>query len=387
MESVLRNERGIALGLAIVALVVSGAIIAGALFVGTQEQRLGENARRVQQSFGVAEGGAYDVLRAVKPESLNAKQLYPADSYQIASTTTPTGGSYGGTVYKLNQSLYLVNITGQDRVSLGGSLKRIGGARQRIGMLARVLPMTFPGNAALVSGTGVDLAGQSAADGNDHTPPNWSGCAALGPGAPGIRTPDTVTINNNASYTGNPPAVYHDSTVQPSSFTQFGSVSYSDLVAKANITLSPGVTYTTQPVTTKGKNPVCDLTVLTNWGDPQNPTTPCGTYFPIIHITGAGSTTLNGVEGQGILLVDGDLNVQGGFEWYGVTIIQGELKTSGGGTTPAHFWGAVLAASTSKYGLGGQAILNYSACAIARVTANVGLSTSLLRSRSWVQLF
>jgi len=73
MESLLRNERGMALGLAIVALVVGGALIAGALFAGTQEQRLGENARRLQQSFGVAEGGAYDFLRAVKPESLNAK--------------------------------------------------------------------------------------------------------------------------------------------------------------------------------------------------------------------------------------------------------------------------------------------------------------------------
>src|SRR5260370_32496138 len=84
----------------------------------------------------------------------------------------------------------------------------------------------------------------------------------------------------------------------------------------------------------------CDQTVLTNWGDPLNPTAPCGGYFPIIHITG--SATINGQEGQGILLVDGDLSVLGGFQFYGITIIQGSLITAGGGGMPAHFWGATL---------------------------------------------
>src|SRR2546426_8767189 len=46
--------------------------------------------------------------------------------------------------------------------------------------------------------------------------------------------------------------------------------------------------------------------------------------FPIVHLTG--TSTINGVQGQGILLVDGDLNIQGGFQWFGVTIIKGSLK-------------------------------------------------------------
>ena len=63
MKQVLRSERGMALAIAIVALVVVGALIAGALFSGTQEQRVAENVRRVQASFGVAEEGVYDVIR------------------------------------------------------------------------------------------------------------------------------------------------------------------------------------------------------------------------------------------------------------------------------------------------------------------------------------
>src|SRR2546428_13521835 len=57
MKRVLQNERGMALALAIVALVVVGALVAGAFFAGTQEQRVGENSRRVLTSFGVAEAG------------------------------------------------------------------------------------------------------------------------------------------------------------------------------------------------------------------------------------------------------------------------------------------------------------------------------------------
>ena len=55
MTRVLRDERGMALAVAIFALVVAGALIAGAFFAGTQEQRVGQNSLRVQQSFGVGE--------------------------------------------------------------------------------------------------------------------------------------------------------------------------------------------------------------------------------------------------------------------------------------------------------------------------------------------
>src|SRR2546422_10761432 len=63
MKHVLQNERGMALAIAIVALVIVGALIAGAFFSGTQEQRVAENVRRVQASFGVAEEGVYDIIR------------------------------------------------------------------------------------------------------------------------------------------------------------------------------------------------------------------------------------------------------------------------------------------------------------------------------------
>ena len=102
----------------------------------------------------------------------------------------------------------------------------------------------------------------------------------------------------------------------------------------------------------------------------------------------AGDLTVNGVQGQGILLVDGNLNVQGSFQFFGITIVQGDLKTSGGGSTSAHFWGTVLAKNIdlSIQSISGKATLNYSKCAITQALQNNSI-TAPMRSRGWVQLF
>src|SRR5256885_11481940 len=70
-------------------------------------------------------------------------------------------------------------------------------------------------------------------------------------------------------------------TLFRSTFSKYGDVTYADLAARASITL-PGQNFSTSiaPVVTNGQ---CDWSVLTNWGNPLNPTAPCGTYFPIIH--------------------------------------------------------------------------------------------------------
>jgi len=180
---------------------------------------------------------------------------------------------------------------------------------------------------------------------------------------------------------GTPPVV-NDPTINNNTFTTFGGATYASLAARANLVIPAG-NYSTDPVVTNG---VCDKNVLTNWGDGENPTAPCGDYWPIIHATG--TISLNNTQGQGILLVDGDLNIQGSYQFFGIVIIQGDLKTAGGGTTDAHFWGGVMAknADLSTQSLSGKATLNFSSCAI--LTALQATSPiSMMRSRGWAQLF
>jgi len=182
--------------------------------------------------------------------------------------------------------------------------------------------------------------------------------------------------------------VLKDPTLADSSFTHYGDVTYTQLALSANITL-PAQNFSSSiaPVVL---GTTCDLSVQTNWGSPTTPTGPCGGYFPIIRITGDGAV-INGQEGQGVLLVDGSLSVQGGFQFFGVVIVKGSLKTSGGGSTPAHFWGTVMVQDTAAFtdttnNLSGAANLLYSKCAIMKALNKTGVA-GMMRSRGWVQLY
>lgn len=398
MKQVLRNERGMALAIAIVALVLVGAFIAGALFSGTQEQRVAENVRRVQASFGVAEQGVYEIIRDWSA-SPTTQQTYaglavypstnPVSQLAVNKTTDATKtGSYSGTLYKFNDELFLVDMTGQDTMSLAGRI-RGGGASQRIGLLARIKPLKINTRAAITAGGSNVVAGTASIDGNDHTPAGWSGCGPLDTARAGVRIQDdaTVSLSGHPTITGNPP-VLKDPTVADSTFNTFGDVTYAQLAARATITLAGGQNFANgiAPTTVNGQ---CETTNTHNWGSPTAPAGACGNYFPIVHITG--DATLNGQEGQGMLLVDGSMNVQGGFQFFGVVIVKGSIKTAGGGGTPAHFWGMVMAQDTVAFtdttnNISGNANLLYSKCAVLKALDKTGVGVTM-RSRGWVQLF
>ena len=382
MNRVWRNERGIALSVVLFALVVLGVLVGGSLFIGTQEQRMGENTRRLEQSFGVAEYGLADRLRNWRTDSINQMPTFPTDSLRVGPTTVANrSGTFGGWIYKLNDNLFMLNLTGGDTMSVAGRVIG-GGARQQLALITRLRPIAVDIQASLTTKGNVKLTGNAAVNGADAIPTGWVDCSAPGTPKAGVRTDGgTVTTGGGSTVTGVPP-VNNDPSITDSTFTQFGEISYSDLAAMASITLPPG-TYKTEPVLSGG---VCDRSVATNWGDGMNPTLPCGSYLPIIHITG--DATLNGVQGQGVLLVDGGLSVQGSFDFYGITIIQGDLKTSGGGISEAHFWGGVLArnADVDVNTLSGKATLNYSSCAIKKALQATALPTVLV-SRGWSQLY
>ena len=383
MKRIPRNERGMALAVAIFALVVVGALVAGAFFAGTQEQRVGENQRRVQTSFGVAEAGAQERVLTWDPNTMNKRPIYPADSVAIANTPAPNGtGSYGGYSFRVGPNLFLIDVTGRDKSSAAGAIAGGGGARQRIGMLTRIAPVDFGIHASLTTQGQVAMSGNANIVGVDQIPTGWASCDPPGPSQAGVRDQGgNVSETGNATVLGTPPVV-NDPTINNNTFTTFGGATYASLAARANLVIPAG-NYSTDPVVTNG---VCDKNVLTNWGDGENPTAPCGDYWPIIHATG--TITLNNTQGQGILLVDGDLNIQGSYQFFGIVVIQGDLKTAGGGNTDAHFWGGVMAknADLSTQSLSGKATLNFSSCAI--LTALQATSPiSMMRSRGWAQLF
>src|SRR5262249_35621050 len=136
--------------------------------------------------------------------------------------------------------------------------------------------------------------------------------------------------------------------------------------------------YSTMNPDTTGSGGTCKTSNTMNWGQPyrDGTYTGCYSYFPIIRVAGSvtnnvvtngtGNFKVTGGYGQGILLVDGDMDVQGGFQFYGPVIILGHLTTSGGGSTSSHFFGGVMASDVNleQNTVLGNAVINYSSCSI-----------------------
>ncbi len=97
--------------------------------------------------------------------------------------------------------------------------------------------------------------------------------------------------------------------------------------------------------------------------------------------------TKGGGMGQGILLVEGDLDLRGGFLFYGSIIVQGNFETQGNGN---RIIGAVMASNglLDDQSIAGGSEITYSKCTIQRAILN---NSSLSRARplelrSWVDL-
>ena len=386
-----KNEGGIALATTLVIMTVVSALIAGIIFVGTQEQRVADNTRNGEQAFGAAETGVYEVLRTWSPTKMSNHGLVGTDSILIADALSPQNtGRYGGTVYKLTNDMYLIDVTGKDSLGLRATARGDVPARSRQGLLVRIRSISFPappGKAAVTVGAGgVKINGSASVNGYDSIPPTWTGCPPPD-SAIGILTSGTVSSNNGNNnknpVLGTPPT---DSTPQlvDSNFTVFGGVAYSEVASAATITLAPG-SYNPAPLVVNG---VCDVSNTLNWGDGVNHAQPCGGYYPIVHITG--SATVTGSV-QGILLVDGDLSLGGNLQWFGALIVQGALKAAGGGgKLSTNVWGIALIhggvdlAGASKFS--GSVNFQYSKCGLTQ--ALNGTSTvSVSRSRAWSQLY
>jgi len=297
MKRVLQDGRGMALALTLVALVIVGALVASALFSGTAEQRMAENVRFGLQSFGVAEGAAYGALGTwpANRSTYTGRRAYPLDS----AVPMQTDGSYSGTVYRLSSTLYLLDVTGRDIRSRADGLR--DGISQRLGLLIRIVPLQADIQAALTTlDESVTRGGRNTfLNGTDNPPPagsNWSDCGPTGASVAGVRS----TLDTTVLY-------------------RYGSSGYATLSQQASVQLAPG-SYRPSPVVVSG---VCETNAQpSNWGDGNDHTSPCGAYFPIVWLKGnppfsATSTwSILGGQGQGVLLVDGDLSVHGPFTFY-----------------------------------------------------------------------
>jgi hypothetical protein len=377
-----RRRAGIALAIAMMATVLIAGMLAGAAYFVTQNGRAADNSRRVVQAASVAEAATAEVIRTWSITTNSA--LARGASVAIAQAASPQGrGTYQGSITKLTDKAYIVDLTAWDSTN---TRTRGAGARQRVATLLRIVPLTMPVSAALTIADQVVFGGgNSIVQGADQVPAGWSPeCAPPGGAVTGVRAKAAGDILGSAGqYTGNPNSLITPG-LDSTAYTRFGNVTYDQLAANATFTIVPG-TYSPSPVVNTG---VCVTSNNTNWGDGANLTAPCGKFFPVVNINGSAtsSTLLTGGQGQGMLLVNGDLVVSGTWTYYGIVIVKGTFKTSGTGAPKVY--GTVLAkrvdfSSTSAGNA--AAVINYSSCAIDR-TMNATSRATPMRSRGYVRM-
>jgi hypothetical protein len=366
------------------ALVIIGVLVTAGFFVAQQELRVGVASNHANMAVNIAQAGANEVMG-----NWNGYQL---GNVAIWSDTMVSGtlenGSWEVTIANRNNFVYF--LTARGVVTDGGALW--AGASRTIGIVTKMRFADIDPPAALTTRGKTVVKGGALVNGINTTPPTWA------PYCTSVATSDTTGIlTNDATIVGTTgggviagtPPVEEDATIVDETFTNFGDMDWAQLTALAaaegkNITsLGTSINNTGPDTTATGR---CNETTLTNWGDTL-PTAPCGSYFPLIYHGGNLTLQSGAGFGQGVLLVEGSLDLRGGFLFYGIIIVQGSFETTGAGN---RIIGAVMASNslTDAQGYVGASEITYSRCAVQRsILNNASLSRARpIAERSWVDL-
>jgi hypothetical protein len=387
---------GFALPAAVGAMVIIGVLVTAGFYMAQQEVRIGIASSNAQLAFYLAERGANDVVNDWSASTM----LNMSRWSDTTLTDTLDIGAWSVTARRLGTRLFYLDATGT--VTQGGT--QFAGASRRSGLIVRLFSADIAPPGALTTRGPTYLKGTAEVHGEDIYPDGWSSvctnsltdkpgivaqdtadvrwegsdstdvvtCSYTGLGVSKITTCDTTSGGSNISGT---PELMQDSLMVDSTFTTFGDMTWDDLVSLADKTVTSlgSIINATGPDSTAGGG--CVTATLTNWGNPEGDVaSACADYFPIIYHGGPSLRIQSGGTGQGILLVDGGLDLRGGFVFNGVVIVQGSFETQGSGN---RILGGVMASNVdlTEQSLVGGSQVQYSTCALERaILGNDGLT-------------
>lgn len=372
-----------ALPMVLGAIVIIGTLIAGVMYVATQDYRVGANTLNETRAAASAEMG---LNRVTLDWNLSDNTRMKVGDTLRKLYTDPGGASVNVFLTRLNGPFIWAVSEAQTR---GNSLQY--GTRRRYGALLRLNSPDIPFMAALTGRGKVKVGGSALVDGNDHDlgsayncPPATNPLAGVAMSdSSGLILPGCEVAKNCLS--GTPKILQTPAAADTSTYFTYGNSSYAAMAAAANKVIPAGTILASAmgPVVVGG---VCQTSVITNWGDAarNSPAGACESYFPVVHALG--DVKVTGGQGQGIMLVDGDLEMSGQFYWVGAIIVRGTIKSTG---TGAHIWGGVMAANVeldAENTVLGNSYVYYSSCALYNVMFAASFP-KLAKERGWVNLY
>lgn len=332
-------RRGALLPMVLVVMVIIALAAGAALFTGRQERRASWNARLQTSALGAADRAHAEMLQLLTG-------VAPTLAFGASTARhLPMSDGVDATVrlIRLGPTLFMLTANAGARSPQGWF------ARRRVSLLLRLDPpsLAFPAALTIVGTSEPEAA---VADGSDRAPPAWP-CGTL--------RADTA-------------ATRHPSAAPDSS-------ELADLRARAAIALPAGtVLRGVQPVVRDG---ACATGRPANWGDPDRAGA-CASWLPIVHATG--DLTIDGGAGQGVLLVDGNLAIGGGFRFVGAVIVGGAIEVGADG---ASLTGGVIAGSV--HDVSGSAdrvpVVHRSSCAVDAALLAAGALVPVA-DRAWASV-
>ena len=382
------NDHGIALIAALMFLVVLTLLSLIAANVVTMSSQISGNYKASIQAFQAAEAGAEEARARLRANAANpiadtaptqtTWQTYigsatPAQAHGYTTGTTqqtlvasrqtalqytvvithatdssghllywgdPTGSGTNTRNTTTGQNIYLITSYGP-----------AGGANSIVQtQVARVPPLPIPGTVYVDEPT--TLQGSSTyINGQDS-------CGTHN--LPGVATPlatttngqTTITQNGHPQVLGSPAIAYSGHTVNVAALVNAlkGSADYAYTVSSATVT---GMSWGTPTA-----------------GATQHSALACSVSHTVYYNTGGTHVKLSGgTQGCGLLLIDGDLEINGGFLWYGPVLVTGSITYTGGGNK--NITGALLSgASLMADVIGGNATILNCSQAILNPTQN-----------------
>jgi hypothetical protein len=379
------SRKGIALPLALLAIVLISVLAAGAAFATTQSYRIGRNVLTQVRASEAAEFGAVAVARDWDTErnvSTAAGATLPADTIHLA------GGAETTTrVTRLTPSLWWA----ESHARAGPNEKRAD-AFEALGVVYRLAIPDLPARATFTVRDTLEVLGAAIVSGNDTTASLGTpalACLLSSTPIAAAAGPDTTVLCDGPCGTvpagrlqGTPLRLADTLAIDTARYRTFGDESWRTLTAHAHIIIPSAATITPSPALVAG---ACDTSRQDNWGEPLG-VSPCAGYLPIVWAQG--DLHIAGGRGQGIILADGDVTLSAMARFHGVIIARDDIVVTPTGATVI---GLALAndlrASPGDHSrVDGPSLVRYSRCALDRALLG---SAKLVRvkQRSWARLF
>lgn len=370
----LTERDGFALPATLLAMFVIGAIVTGGFYVSSQEHNVSLSTELGAQALQAAEYGLEEQVSGWTNAHLDG--LPPATVSTFGPFPVTNGarqvGAYTIRVAPLGGRTYLVQSEGE--LNRGNRT-----ARRRMAKLVRTYQSQLPYNTAMTVFGELAAGGNALISGEDQ-------CSA--DEVPGVMAVDTslvsgVAKNQHEDRIVGDPAVDDDPNMEDVlaefDFDALGAAATHHYEGNENPSGMGPVT-----IDEDGQE-ICDKSDPNNWGEPYNTMHPCADYYPVISVDGDFKLT-TGI-GQGILIVDGDLEIAGNIEFSGIVIVKGSFKMTGTGSGTGKINGTVISQGSGEIDTdnmtSGNAQVQYNSCKIEEAF-NAGMRVRPFNERAWI---